>query len=270
MQIGDLDRLWNETIGNKDSPWEILSYSPSGDTKYSLTNYFLGSLPSNPLFERCHTLLLALWDSDNGKTSTEGMHASPLLRGIPLMGGNYTITEDDGTLIGPEEVSRLLTDYIIQGQAVSAVMGLVDLAGNWDGPRYSAEHVYNIEFMSGSQYINELTDWDGRLAFELMSLSLPKTAEGEEENFEQKRAREIVESCLTKSFGFKLAHGLILRTHKVTLGSLWRDNPGSDVVAGTYAAWLRYGMVYWEQDDVPQRVELPALEPAKVGGLLEE
>jgi hypothetical protein len=28
--------------------------------------------------------------------------------------------------------------------------------------------------------------------------------------------------------------------------------------------------VYWEQDDVPPRVELPGLEPTRVGGLLEE
>jgi hypothetical protein len=38
------------------------------------------------------------------------------------------------------------------------------------------------------------------------SLSLPK--EGEIESAE---AREIVEACLQKSFGFNLAHGLILR-----------------------------------------------------------
>ncbi|KAL5337985.1 hypothetical protein BJX70DRAFT_388869 [Aspergillus crustosus] len=268
MQIGDLDRLWNETIANLQSPWEVLSFSPTGDTKYSLTNYFLGSLPGNPLFARCHDLLMALWDSSGGKTSTEGMHASPLLKGVPLMGGSYTIIEDDGSVIGAEEVSRLLTDYIIQGQAVTAVMGLLDEKGGWDGPQYSVQHVYNVEFMSGSQYINEFTEWDGQLAFNLMSLPVP--GENEEESAQQSIAREIVEACLTKSFGFKLAHGLIMRTHKVTLGSAWRDHPGSDVVRGTYAAWLRHGMVFWEQDEIPPRVLLELLEPTKVGGLLEE
>ncbi|KAL3442286.1 hypothetical protein BJX65DRAFT_287083 [Aspergillus insuetus] len=267
MQIGDLDRLWNATIGDLESPWEVLSYSPTGDMKYSLTNYFLGSLPGNPLFARCHALLMALWDSDGGKTNTDGMHASPLLKGVPLMGGEYTITEEDGTFIGPEEMSRLLSDYIIQGQAITAAMGLVDEEDNWDGPAYSAGHVYNIEFMSGSQYINEFTNWDGQLAFDLMSLRLPKN--GEQEIAQQQRAREIVEACLTRSFGFKLAHGLILRVNKVTLGSLWRDNPGADVLEGTYGAWLRYGMVYWQQNHIPKRVELPILAPIKVGKLLE-
>jgi hypothetical protein len=60
IQISGLDRLWDATIGDLDSAWAVLSYSPNGDTKYSLTNYFLGSLPRNPLFARCHALLMAL------------------------------------------------------------------------------------------------------------------------------------------------------------------------------------------------------------------
>ena len=266
MQIGDLDRLWNKTIANPESPHQVLSYSPGGSQMYSLTNYFLAALPDNPLFARCHKLLLALWAADGGKTSTDGMHASPLLRGVPLMGGEHTITEDDGTFIGPDETSRLLTDYIIQGQATTAVMGLVDVEDGWDGPAYCVEHVYAISFMEGSQFINEFTAWDGQKAFDLMSLPMPK--EREEESDVQRRAREIVEACLSRSFGFKLAHGLILRVMNVTLGSLWRDNPGSDVVPGTYAAWLRHGIANWNQDTVPGPVELPLIPPTKVGRLL--
>jgi hypothetical protein len=137
-----------------------------------------------------------------------GWHAcESVVEGGAALGGEYTITEEDGTFIGPEEASRLLSDYIIQGQAVTAAMGVVDEEGNWNGPAYSAGHVYNIEFMSGSQYINEFADWNGQLAFDLMSLQLPK--DGETESAQQQRARETVEACLTQSFGFKLAHGLI-------------------------------------------------------------
>jgi hypothetical protein len=102
-----------------------------------------------------------------------------LLKGVPLMGGEYTITEGDGMFIGPEEASRLPSEYIIQGQAVTAAMGLVDEEDNWNGPAYSARHVYNIESMSGSQYINDFADWDGQLAFDLMLLQLPKDGETE-------------------------------------------------------------------------------------------
>lgn len=266
MQIGDLDMLWTETIANPDSPYEVLSYTPSGEDHYSLCNYFLVALPNNALFTRCHRLLLALWGADGGKTTTDGMHASPLLQGVPLMGGAFTITEDDGTFIGPAEVSRLLTDYIIQGQVATAVMGLVDAEDNWDGPAYCMKHFYAIEFMEGSQLINELTSWNGREAFDLLSLPMPE--EGEEESERQKMAHEIVEACLSRSFGFKLAHGLILRVNKVTLGSLWRDNPGSDVIPGTYASWLRHGIFYWNQNNVPKRVTLSLIPPTKVGKLL--
>ncbi|CAG8403784.1 unnamed protein product [Penicillium salamii] len=267
MQIGDLNTLWNNTIANPDSPYEVLSYMPSGQDHYSLCNYFLAALPNNALFERCHRLLIALWATDGGKTSTDGMHASPLLQGVPLMGGTFTITEEDGTLIGPAEVSRLLTDYIIQGQAASAVMGLVDAEENWNGPAYCSEHFYAIEFMEGSQLINDLTAWNGQEAFDLLSLPIPK--EGVRVSEKQQKACGIVEACLTRSFGFKLAHGLILRVNKVTLGSLWRDNPGSDVIPGTYASWLRHGIAYWNQNEVPRCITLSLLPPIKIGRLLE-
>jgi Capsular polysaccharide synthesis protein len=267
IQIGDLDRLWCETVGNPASRFEVLSYNVGGADKPNPTNYFLMSGRNNPLFARCHRLFLELWAADGGKTSTEGMHSSPLLRGLPLMGGSFTIEEGDRK-IGAEEVSRMLTDYIAQGQVMTMVMGLVDEEDGWDGPKYVAEHLYGIEYMVGSQLINEITGWDGRKAFDLMSLSLPN--EGEEESSERKQAREIVEGCLQKSFGFKLAHGLILRVFGETLGSLWRKHEGSDNVPGTYAHWLRHGTIYWNQDGIPSTLEFEVIEPFKRGPLLRE
>jgi hypothetical protein len=267
IQIGDLDRLWRETVGNPASRFEVLSYNAGGLQERSLTNYFLASGRNNPLFARCHQLLLALWDADGGKASTEGMHSSPLLKGVPLMGGSFTIEEGERK-IGAEEVSRMLTDYIIQGQVMTMVMGLIDEEDGWDGPNYVAEQVYGIEYMVGSQLINDITGWDGQKAFDLMSLSLPK--EGEVESTEQKQAREIVEACLQKSFGFKLAHGLILRVFGDTLGSLWRKHEGSDNVPGTYAHWLRHGTVYWNRDGIPPTLEFKVIKPFKRGPLLRE
>ncbi len=196
------------------------------------------------------------------------MNASPLLKGVPLMGGEGLSFEENGKKYGPEEVSKMLTDYIIQGQVLTLVQGLVDEEDNWDGPRYTAEHVFGIEYMIGAQYINQLTAWDGPRAFELMSLPLPKA--GEIESDDQKKAREIVESCLSKSFGFKLAHGLIIRVLGETLGSLWRKNTGSDNVPGTYAAWLRYGMIHWCPDELPTPQEYEVIEAYKRGPLLRE
>jgi hypothetical protein len=45
------------------------------------------------------------------------MHGSvfKLLKRVPLMGGNFTMEGEGGRSIGKEEVSRIFTDYIIQG-----------------------------------------------------------------------------------------------------------------------------------------------------------
>jgi hypothetical protein len=264
MQIGDLDRLWVETVGNPASRFEVLSYNVGGVEGRNLMNYFLASGRNNPLFARSHQLLLTLWAADGGKTSTEGMHSSPLLRGVPLMRWSVTGEEEDGRL----DRSKLLTDYIIQSQAMGLVMGLVDEEDGWNGPKYVAEHVYGIDYVEGSQLINDMTAYDGKKAFDLMSLSLPK--EGEVETAEQKQAKKIAETCLQKSFGFKLAHGLVVRVFGDTLGSLWRKHVGSDDVPGTYAHWFRHGTMYWNPDGIPPPLDFKVIEPFKRGPLLRE
>ena len=268
IQIGDLDKLWNETIGNPESPYELLSYNMGGNEARALTNYFLCSNRNNALFQRCQRLLLALWDADGGKTSTDGMHTSPLLKGVPLLGeGDSSLAfEEDGKKYEQAEVTKMLSDYIVQGQVITLAIGLVDEEDDWNGPEYFAKHVYGIHYMDGSQLINDLTDWDGPEAFRLMSLKLP--AQGEKETKDQALALKIVESCLQKSFGFKLAHGLILRVMGDTLGSLWRKHEGSDAVPNTYADWLRYGTTHWCQEALPSPLDFEAIEPYKVGPLL--
>lgn len=265
LQIGDLDRLWSETLGSPDSPYEVLSYSGGDPEDMSLTNYFLCARRNNPLFLRAHKLFLALWDEDGGKTSTEGMHASPLLAGVPHMTYSGSFTEG-GRTYGPLEVGIMLSDYITQGQCLKMAMGLEDPEDGWDGRAYVRRHVYAIEFMVGAQLINEYTAWDGQLAFDLMSL--PLTRAGETESERQARAREIVEGCLSRSFGFKLATGLILRVKGDTLSSLWRKHVGSDDVPGSYAHWLRHGTIYWTQNELPPTTELRIDQPFKRGPLL--
>ncbi|EIN10540.1 hypothetical protein PUNSTDRAFT_43418 [Punctularia strigosozonata HHB-11173 SS5] len=256
IQIGNLDRLWNETIANPASPYEVLSYNFAD---VGLANYFLAARKDNPFFRRCHRLFLKIWE---GRTSTTGMSESPLLKGVPMLQSPKGF-EEDGVFYSVEEASRILSDYIIQGQVITMVMGLLDEEGDgeddgaWDGPAYVSARIYAIDYMVGSQLINLMTDWDGERAFALMSLSLP--TEGEAESADQAKAREIVEACLTKSFGFKLAHGLILRVLGETLGSLWRKHEGSDAVPHTYAHWLRYGVVHWDQ------AQLPPPKPYKTG-----
>lgn len=266
IQIGDLDRLWNATIGDPGSPFEVLSYNMGSGEEWALSNYFLCSGKNNALFDRCHRLFLALWAEDGGKADTTGMHASPLLKGVPML--EFGAYEDklDGKKYSAEEASAQLTDYITQGQATSMAMGIVDEEDGWDGPAYVREHVYAVEFLVGAQLINDYTAWDGVLAHRLLNLSLP--APGETERDDQKKAREIVEGCLSRSFGFKLATGIILRMIGPTLSSLWKENEGSDCTPGTYAAWLRFGTERWCPDGIPPNVPFTKTVPIKRGPLL--
>lgn len=261
IQIGDIDRLWRNIVVNPVSPFEVVSYNCE---EVSLTNYFFMIRPKNQFFMRCHRLLLKLWE---GKTNTEGMWNNVLLKGVPVMECNYSI-EENGKIIDPESLSRILTDYISQGQVISMVMGLVDAKEGWDGPRYSANHIYGIDYMVGSQLINSMTNWDGTRAFKLMSLSV--ATEDKEATKDQAHAKKIVTECLSKSFGFKLAHGLILRVLGDTLGSLWKKYEGSDNVPYTYVHWLRYDVLHWNQSYLPQKKEFKIIGPHKVGRLLEE
>jgi hypothetical protein len=185
-----------------------------------------------------------------------------------MMGDETLSFEENGKKFGPDEARKMLTDYITQGQVLSLVMGLVDEEDAWHGPKYCAEHIYAIEYMVGSQLINEYTSWNGQRAFDLMSLPLPSP--GTEESEDQKLAREIVQACLQKSFGFKLAHGLIIRVLGDTLGSLWRKHDGTDNMPGTYAHCLRQGMIYWNQDALPEDMQFKEIAPFKTGPLLRE
>ena len=118
MQIGNLDRLWRQTVGDPNSRFDLLSYN-GGDGKTvgdrQLMNHFLVAGRNNPFFMRCHKLLLALWAADGGKTGTKGMRNSPLLKGLPMMSGGEFTLEENGVTIGPREVDEMLSDYVGSG-----------------------------------------------------------------------------------------------------------------------------------------------------------
>jgi len=174
-----LEALWNKTIGDPESPFKVLGYNAGFSDTYALTNYFMASGRDNPFFNRCHRLLLALWNADGGKVTTEGMHSSPLLKGTVMQGVGLSF-EENGKRVSTEETSRLITDYIIQAQVIAMVMGLVDEQGGWNGPDYVTKHIFAIEFKIGSQWINEMTGWNGPKQFELMSLRIPRDHEASE------------------------------------------------------------------------------------------
>lgn len=279
MPIGDIDALWNQTVGDDASPFEVLSYDCAVETERCITNYFMGSNRANTFFTHCHRLFLALWAENGGRDTTTGMHQSPLLAGVPLMQCNITFT-DGGRTYGPAESSVLLTDYIIQQRVIALVLGLIDPSpdNSWNGPQYAQDRIYAMPFMVGAQLINDMTAWDGHRAFDLMSLPVKEIESYPSDSslhmvdsqsvVDHQLARDIVTHILRDSFAMKLATGIILKMIGPTLGSLWRDNPGADDTPGTYAHWLRYGTTFWCQDTMLDRLPYPALPPIRIGPLI--
>ncbi len=147
-------------------------------------------------------------------------------------------------------------------------MGLLDVESDWYGPKYVAEKIYGIEEAEYSDLINEKAGYDGEMAFKVMSLQLHEGVDFENDG--QRLATEIVEACLQKIFVLKLAHGMVVKIAGETLGSLWRANEGSDNVPGTYSHWLRYGLTYWNQSELPPALKFRIIAPAKFGPLLRE
>lgn len=273
VQFGDWDRLWTEHIGNEASPYDFAGFTlgapPEG---LSIPNFAFMATPNNPLVQRAHKILLKLWE---GKTSTAGMHAHPLVNHVPLMAVPAEVQaektnsstaqnrDDDATLN-----DHTMTDYAIQIQAMGAAQRWQDPSPSspWDGPRYVREKCWLYNMVESAYVSEQLCGWSGRRAFDLLSLSMP--AEGEAESVDQVLARRIVEESVARSWCLKLMHGFSARLFGGdTLGILWRKNLGSDAREGTYAAWLRWAQVNCVQEGLLERLDVPVYEPTRVARL---
>ena len=265
LAFGDVDAVWRETVGAPSSPHDFVGFTLGGAADPTIVNFAFMCTPENPLVERAHRILLKLWQ---GRTHTAGMHAHPLLEGVPLMrvpkdtsGSNANGVTDEG-----------ITDYAIQIQAMSAAQRWKELGGGWDGPKYVREKAWLWGMLEGANVPEQLTGWDGPRIFALLSLRMP-SGPGEVvvvETAEQRQAREIVEKSVAGSWCYKLSHGTTAKLFGCdTTGMLWRKHVGSDAKPGTYAGWMRFAMTHCTQD--PDRrmkpIEVPVYEPSRVAFL---
>ena len=264
LQFGNLDWLWTQHIANPSSSYEFAGFTlgdPPGGI--SIVNFALMCTPNNPLVLRAHKVLLKLWE---GKTSTTGMHSHPLVNHVPLMHvPNEVVVADD---VGGKMVinDATMTDYAIQIQAMGAAQRWSDREDGWDGPQYVREKCWLLSMMSHAFVPEQLTGWDGKREWDLLCLKLPQS--GEEENEEQKFARQIVEKTVGESWCLKLGHGFSAKLFGGdTLGMLWRKEIGSDCAAGTYAGWLRWAETNRKQTEPPKALEIPVYEPTMVESL---
>lgn len=98
--------------------------------------------PNNPLVLRAHKISLKLWE---GKTSTAGMHAHPLVRHVSMIAVPKDVITDRDTS-GLAMNDGTMTGYATQIQATGAAQRWLDVEGGWDGHGYVREHcwLYNM------------------------------------------------------------------------------------------------------------------------------
>ncbi|KAK5956221.1 hypothetical protein OHC33_002796 [Knufia fluminis] len=266
LQFGDLNWMWTRHVGNPDSPYDFAGFTmgdpPDG---LSIVNFAMMCTPNNPLVLRAHKILRKLWE---GKTDTRGLHSHPLVNHLDLMrvSQEVAVTDDVGGKMVINDES--MTDYAIQIQAMGAAERWLDPEDDWDGSKYVREKCWLLSMMRHAFVPEQMTGWNGRRKWELLSMKLPGM--DEEETEDQKLAREIVQKTVSEGWCLKLGHGFSAKLFGGdTLGMLWRKHSGSDCAEGTYAGWLRWAEVHCQQSEPPRALEIPVYQPTRVAPLSE-
>jgi hypothetical protein len=266
LLFGDMDRLWEEYIATADSPLDFAGFTMAeGPDAVSIVNFWMMCGPDNPLVERAHRIFVKLWE---GRTSTTGAHAHPLVSHVPLLRVPPNLTQSgDGDGKGKMDIDdEAMTDYAVQIQAMGAAQRWVDEEVGWDGPTYVREKCHLLSMIQHA-YVNEqLTGWDSAKQHHLFLTLIPD--ENTEETKDQRLARQVVEESVASSWALKLAHGFSARLFGApTLGMLWRDDEGSDCKQGTYGGWLRWATVKLRQKERLERLIIGPFEPTMRGSL---
>jgi hypothetical protein len=265
LMFGDLEWLWSTHIANPSSPYDFAGFTMSDPPDgISIVNFALISMPNNPLVRRAHHILLKVWE---GRTNTTGAHQHELVNHMPLMHVPQEVEVDDGAQGKMVINDAVMTDYAIQIQCMGSAQRWVDEEGRWDGPGYVREKCWLYSMMDGAFAHEQVTSWSGPRQFDLLKMKIP--GPGEEESEDQAFVRSIVENTVANSWCLKLGHGFSAKLFGAdTLGMLWRKNVGSDCGEGTYAGWLRWAEVHYQQDEVPKPMEVPVYEATMKGRLL--
>lgn len=263
LQFGDLDQLWTTTIANPDSPYDFAGFTMGDPPDLQIVNFAFISGPNNPLVRRAHYILLRIWE---GKTNTTGAHKHPLISHVPLMRVPQEVVVDDdgqGKMVINDEA---MTDYAAQIQCMGSAQAWVDDEDGWDGPKYVREKCWLQSMMTGAFAHEQMTSWSGVKQWNLLNQAI---ARPEDEDEDQRLARQIVHKLVAESWCLKLGHGFSAKLFGGdTLGMLWRKHDGSDCKEGTYAGWLRWAEVS-VRPDVPIRpLEIPVSSPTMRGKLL--
>lgn len=252
------DLCWN-ALEDETNTLEIAGFRMTINTDVAMFwNGFIAARKGCLAVKHWHDTFLKLWE---GRDSTVGMNSHALLRHLPW----YEVPSSTGK--APAfEYARFL-DYLAQMFCLERLRHISDPGLNWDGPAYFARRVLLYECVSEVYWAQDLTHWDGRKQFNLLS----RQREGAKQDGDYMEAEQFVEGILAMSSTMKLSHGIVTDQREY-LARIWdqAENTDSDMKSGTFAAHLRWASIHFKQTRELVPLLLPLREDALLtGGLLE-
>ncbi|RYP18527.1 hypothetical protein DL765_003902 [Monosporascus sp. GIB2] len=204
-----------------------------------MLNGFIAAKRNNPFIKRWHDIYLALWE---GATNAIGFHKHPLLKHLPLMSPPV----DKLNCPDLNVMMESFTDYLAHFMSFERLRKLIDPSDGFNGPEYYSKRMLLASAMQETFYFQQVTGWAGTRQFEL--LTAKRTGEGVLKDETWEAAEAFVNDALANTSTMKLSHGPPGALDSF-LADLWdsKEHQEKDNIEGTFAAYLRYGSVHFDQ-----------------------
>ena len=259
MLFRDLDDICWKKLCDPLTPFELAGFRMTISSEVGMFwNGFIAARKGCTAVKFWHDTFVKLWE---GKDRTAGMSDHALLRHLP----RYEVPSSTGE--PPAFPYSDFVDYLAQMFCLERIRHLRDPALNWDGPGFFSKHVLLYECVTEVYWAQQLTYWNGRKQFELLS----RQRDGANHDQDYREAEIFVSEILDTSSTMKLSHGLVTDQREY-LARIWdeSENVDADRLPGTFAAHLRWASIHFHQTRELTPLLLPLREDAILnGGLLE-
>ncbi|KAH7040884.1 glycosyltransferase [Microdochium trichocladiopsis] len=256
------DICWRE-IEDPASPYEmagfIIEMRPEIDT---MLNGFIATKRHNDFVRKWHEIYLELWRGENQegggghKTNAAGFHKHPLLAHLPLLKPPVDKLNCPDLNVMTEAFNDYLAHFLCFERLRTLVDDGKDASGQdkFDGPEYYAKKMWFAPAMQELWAFQQQTGWSGTRQFELLNTHRDNKAQEKDDLWTQ--AESFVHEALANTATMKLSHGPAGALDSF-LADLWdsEEHQDKDIAEGTFAAYLRYGSVHYDQIRVIEPVK---------------
>ncbi|KAI1758126.1 capsular polysaccharide synthesis protein-domain-containing protein [Xylaria castorea] len=256
------DICWKQ-IEDPTNPYEVAGFviemRPGVDC---MLNGFVAAKRGNPFIRRWHDIYLALWE---GVTNSHGFHKHPLLRHLPLL----CPPVDKFNCPNLNMMMEAFSDYLAAFMCFERLRKLIDPSDGFSGPEYYSNHMLLFPALEETYCFQQQTNWSGTRQFEL--LTAKRIGDDVVRDEKWQAAEDFVTHALANTSTMKLSHGPAGALDSF-LADLWdcKEHQEKDNVEDTFAAYLRYGSVHFDQtrEMVPIKMGWPS-EEVLICGVLE-